>query len=351
MALEGSLSDFGLADIMQLIYFQKKTGVLALSGEPDNVSISFHDGNIVSVESGKKREEGRVARVLAKEGLIIDQDLISVLEEQKKTSAGIPDIILKRGLAKKEEIIKVLAAMISEMVAQLFSWKEGTYEFEQQPVVPDRDMPLELDTQHVMMDGLRIMDEWALIEGRVTLDTVFVKKSGTEGSLTDDERLILSFVDGEKDAGMIIEMSGMDDFQASKALVSLMDKGIIEAVAAAPLVVGEIIDPSKLRDKRDAYLRFLPAIAFITAFTLSLIVSPLLDRSRGKVLEAVRDIERLRSFAEGYKQINGVYPEGLNQNNKTDPWGRLYVYKADEDGVIIFSAGPDGKKETADDIF
>lgn len=351
MALEGSLSDFGLADIMQLIYFQKKTGVLALSGEPDNVSISFHDGNIVSVESGKKGEEGRVARVFAKKGLISDRDLVSVLEEQKKTGARIPDIISKRGLAQKEEIIKVLAAMISEMVAQLFSWKEGTYEFEQQPVAPDRNMPLELDTQHVMMDGLRIMDEWALIEGRVTLDTVFVKKSGTEGSLTDDERLILSFVDGEKDAGMMIEMSGMDDFQASKTLVLLMDKGIIEAVAATPLVVGEIIEPSKLRDKWDAYLRFLPAIAFIAAFTLSLIVSPLLDGSRGKVLEAVRDIERLRFFTEGYKQINGVYPEGLNQNNKADPWGRLYVYKAEEDGVIIFSTGPDGKKETADDIF
>ncbi len=351
MALEGLLSDFGLADIMQLIYFQKKTGVLVLSGEPDNVSIYFHDGNIVSVASGKRGEEGRVARAFAKKGLISDRDLVSALEEQKKTGARITDIIFKRGLVQKEEIIKALAAMISEMVAQLFSWKEGTYEFEQQPVAPDRNMPLELDTQHVMMDGLRIMDEWALIEGRVTLDTVFVKKAETASGLTNDEGLVLSFVNGEDDAGMIIDRSGMDDFQASKTLVSLMDKGIIEAVAAAPLVVGEIIEPSKPRDKWDAYLRFLPAIAFIAAFTLSLTVSPLLDCSRGKLLEAVRDIERLRFFAEGYKQINGVYPEGLNQNNKADPWGRLYVYKAEEGQVIIFSTGPDGKKETSDDIY
>jgi len=33
MALEGSLKDFGLADILQLIYFQRKTGVLVLDGK------------------------------------------------------------------------------------------------------------------------------------------------------------------------------------------------------------------------------------------------------------------------------------------------------------------------------
>ncbi|MEK6673792.1 MAG: type II secretion system protein GspG [Nitrospirota bacterium] len=59
----------------------------------------------------------------------------------------------------------------------------------------------------------------------------------------------------------------------------------------------------------------------------------------------------MRFFAEEYKQINGAYPEGLNQNNKADPWGRMYVYMAEDGGVIIFSTGPDGKKGTADDIY
>jgi hypothetical protein len=37
MALEGLLQEFGLADILQLIYFQKKTGVLNISEVPEAV--------------------------------------------------------------------------------------------------------------------------------------------------------------------------------------------------------------------------------------------------------------------------------------------------------------------------
>ena len=34
-----------------------------------------------------------------------------------------------------------------------------------------------LDTQHVLMEGLRIVDEWSLIEGKLTPDTIFEKQA------------------------------------------------------------------------------------------------------------------------------------------------------------------------------
>jgi len=57
MALEGFLQEFGLADILQLIYFQRKTGVLHIEGA-DKIKISFSDGNIVGFRS-RKRIEGK----------------------------------------------------------------------------------------------------------------------------------------------------------------------------------------------------------------------------------------------------------------------------------------------------
>ena len=40
MALEGTLRDFSLADIFQLIGLQRKTGVLTLNGSDDTVTVS-----------------------------------------------------------------------------------------------------------------------------------------------------------------------------------------------------------------------------------------------------------------------------------------------------------------------
>ena len=53
MALEGSLRDFGLADILQLIFFQRKTGALVLESRIDRVRLLFVEGNIVGAESRK----------------------------------------------------------------------------------------------------------------------------------------------------------------------------------------------------------------------------------------------------------------------------------------------------------
>ena len=43
MALEGTLRDFSLADIFQLIGLQRKTGVLTLKAPEDTVTVSFLD--------------------------------------------------------------------------------------------------------------------------------------------------------------------------------------------------------------------------------------------------------------------------------------------------------------------
>ena len=50
MALTGTLKGFGIADILQLIGQQQKTGVLYLKSKEQDVQVYFRDGNIVRAE-------------------------------------------------------------------------------------------------------------------------------------------------------------------------------------------------------------------------------------------------------------------------------------------------------------
>ena len=50
MALKGTLKDFGIADILQLIGQQGKTGTLHLKAKDQEVDISFSEGAIVRAE-------------------------------------------------------------------------------------------------------------------------------------------------------------------------------------------------------------------------------------------------------------------------------------------------------------
>jgi len=362
MALEGSLKDFGLADILQLIYFQKKSGILSLSGHRDKVQLVFSEGNVISAESRKQMEDNRLGKILLKKGLIRGEDLKSALEEQKKTGVRIGDVFLRRGLVKKEDIRETLTLQMTETVVQLFSWKEGTYQFQSQEVAVSKDLGFTLDTQHLLMEGLRIMDEWSLAEGKITPDTVFTITGKTDPALTTEEETILNFVDGENDVSIIIDLSGIEDFQASRIFLSLMERQIIEPAKARTMKEEKVAIPVVHRE--GAWARFFVLAGLCISLIISLIVAALQTTGtlgeatllwKGQSLNRLRTvgtIEELRFMAEVYKYKNGFYPSQINQiGDARDSWGRPFVYSVEGGNLMILSAGPDGKAGTADDLY
>lgn len=50
MELRGNLSDFGLADIIQLVGFGRKTGALRVNCEAGDAALYFEEGNVVHAE-------------------------------------------------------------------------------------------------------------------------------------------------------------------------------------------------------------------------------------------------------------------------------------------------------------
>jgi predicted transcriptional regulator len=351
VALEGSLKDFGLADILQLIYFQRKTGVLTLEGRMDRVRLLFIEGNIVGAESRRRIEANRLGKVLVKKGLLEEKDLKSILEEQRTTNMKIGHILMKRGIVGKEQIQEILTGQIKETVVQIFNWKRGTYEFTPQAIPVDKDLPLSVDTQHLLMDGLRIVDEWSLIEGKLTLDTVFKKKAEDITGLTEDEEDILSLIDGENDVSTLIDITAKDDFLVSKALISLMEKGVIERKEITPIVVEKIPVTVEIEKSAISY-RFLPLIAIAISLLLSLSIILFSSDEIFKAFSASGSINDLRFQIQTYRFERGSYPETLDViSRNSDPWGHPYIYKQNGYTFIVKSAGADGKEGTTDDIY
>jgi len=353
MALEGSLKEFGLADILQLIYFQRKTGILTLEGRMDRVRLLFYEGNVVSSESKRRIEANRLGKALIKKGLIKDEDLQKALEEQKSTGAKIGNVLIKNGLVKKEQIQDIITSQITETVVQIFGWKEGIYEFSPQGVPVDKEIPVSIDTQHLLMEGLRIIDEWSLIEGKLTLNTVFEKTGKSDIELTSDEKEMLGLVDGESDVSTILDTSHMDNFQASKTLVSLMERGAIEPTMAVPvspiIVLPETAVPAK---KKIPLANFVTAIVFLISVFVASVPLSLQRNNDIDRINASKDIDEIRFKIEVYKYENGSYPSTIEQITRiNDRWGRPYMYRTEDNNFITFSMGPDGKEGTEDDIY
>jgi hypothetical protein len=351
MALEGSLTDFGLADILQLIYFQRKTGILTLEGKLDKVKLLFIDGNVVGAESKRRIDDSRLGKILLKRGLIGEGDLQIALEEQNKTKAKLGAILIRKEFVGNDVIGDIINGQITETVIQIFSWKQGTYEFTSQSISQDKVLSMSLDTQHLLMEGLRIVDEWSLIRGKITLDTVFRKRGEGAADLNEEEIEILKYVDGENDVGTIIELSGGDNFQISKTLLSLMERGAVEEAESVPLVSVAEADAAKRR-KLLLPIRLLVSAVFFVSLILSLSVTAFNKAGLSREFRAGGKLETLSFQIEAYKFEHSFYPPVLDIiSTERDPWGHPYIYRVTGDSFFLASAGADGKEGTGDDIY
>jgi hypothetical protein len=348
MALEGSLKEFGLADILQLIYFQRKTGVLAIEGRTDRVRLGVYEGKIVFAESKRRVYEDRIGKILVKKGVISEENLFKSLEEQKTSGAKLGSIFIKNGFATKEQVKGILTSQITEIVGQLFSWKEGKYEFSPQGVPLDKDVPLMIDTQHLLMEGLRILDELSVGEGKITLESVFEQTGKTDETLTYEERTILDIVDGETDVSTIISVSGMENMQVSKLMLGLLEKGIIAPKLLAQVPVEEL----PVVKKEIPGLGVLPGAVVSGGLLISIVAMLFFGTFRVDSLKASEGIDGLRFKVDVWGIEHGAYPAALDGFKPSiDPWGKPYFYMQEEKRYMLKSSGPDGREGTADDIY
>lgn len=348
MALEGILQEFGLADILQLIYFQRKTGILNIEGKMDRVRLDFINGNIVNMESRRRIESNRLGKILIKKGLIDQKDLETAMEMQKAEGIKIGTIFIKHGLLSKETLAGIIKEQIIESIVQIFAWKEGKYEFIPQEVHVEEELSISLDTQHVLMDGLRIVDEWSLVEGKLDLNTIYKRARSPEpNELVGIEEEVFSLIDGDSDVSTVINISYAGDFETSKALISLEEKGIIEPLVVQPL------EKKKIVAARRPGRPFYPVIFGVIFIILAVLFKG--DVDAFKIFKDTRNIlkmEELRENIDIYKAVNGRYPQSLEViTDKKDPWDKPYIFRVTEEGFTLFSAGRDGIEGTDDDVY
>src|SRR5215510_15567205 len=231
MALEGTIKDFGLPDIFQLIGLQRKTGILTLNNEKDDVTVTFENGMVVMADSSTKRLEDRLGAVLVKQGRVSRDRLEEALQIQKATLQRLGHILAANNLISPQDLREALQVQVSQIVFKVFRWRDGEYHFAPTDQVDyDRDIFTPMSADFILMEGIRMVDEWPIIEKKIpSMDLVFrpvvdgtlievVKPEELDGKgqrsasskirLTAQEEQIFRKVDGSRTVQAIIDSTG-----------------------------------------------------------------------------------------------------------------------------------------------
>jgi len=174
MALQGSLADISLPDVIQLVSVSGKTGVFTISGEGADGKIYLKEGQIVDAAAGK------------------------------------------------------LAGDLA--VYEMATWRKGQFIFTAN-VAPERVTVTKSNTS-LMMEAARRIDEYRVLQRKIpNLDAVpyFLPREPGQDQITlsPQEWAVVTKVDGQLSIRGLEESTGLPAFDVCKVLYGLVTSGLI----------------------------------------------------------------------------------------------------------------------------
>ena len=390
MALEGTLRDFSLADILQLIALQHKTGLLSVRSPGDTVTLGFVDGQLVSAESSAQRLDTRLGTVLVKTRRLSPEAL-----------QRLGFILLRNGFCSAQDLSDGLDIQIRRIVYGLFRWTDGDYVFEQTDHVDyDPESTTPISVERLLMEGARMLDEWPIVEKVVwSLDLVYQKvpvaqpvipaededgvevvEDSTVARRARDRRpepirvsraewSVYELVDGQRTVAEINELAFLSEFDGCKAFFDLVSRGLVEEAmpraVEAPDEPGLPVGVSAARAPRaplDLNLIAGLGLALVFVFAVRLqaknplnlvTLPPRRDAVVGGYQKSL-SLLKLRRLAEGvdtFTLISGRLPDGLDSlvasqivpaRDLEDPWGTKYRYIVQGEKFYLVGFDPEG---------
>ena len=363
MALTGTLSDFGIAEILQLIGQQAKSGVLHLVGRDDEIHILIADGCVVSAERGGREQKDRLGAMLLRAEVITREGLERALEAQARTLRRLGDILLEMRLVSKEELKEFTALQTTETVYPLFAWKSGTYEFEPGAVEWDPATVTPLRAESVLMEGFRRVDEWPAVRRRISSPAMTFARVGElpapeagDPSLGPNERRVHALAEPGRTVEAITDLSRLGEFETCRALLTLVNLELLKPVAAArrsaAAGVGAYARSWRERLRRGAAgfgaTLALASVLALAAWVasernLALARGDLRDRSAERFL-ARGQLSRLKGALEVWRLEHGAYPDRLDAlvdaglcdaADLRYPFGAPYPYRRTAEGGFV----------------
>jgi len=231
MAIKGSLKEASLPDVLQLLALGQKTGCLSIADRANFGYIYFDKGRICYASIVNRRD--RLGDILVKNTKITQDQLDAAIKLQsKQRDKRLGELLVSMGIITQPELERYMRVQIEEAVYFLFTWTQGTFNFETDVRPEQQDFLVSINPESLLLEGARRVDEWSLIEKKIpSFDLIFIvdkdRLAISEATMTETQQRMIPLLDGSRDIHGLIEDSGLGEFEVGKALYGLITAGFL----------------------------------------------------------------------------------------------------------------------------
>jgi len=228
MALKGQLHDFNLAEILQLIATQQKSGYLVLEGHREMVFV-FDRGVLISTRDRRSDSADPLEEYLRNYGFFTEDQWSHVAYIRQNSSLDLAEILVSEQLITDDDLAMVLQGMAREMAHRGMKMRRGRYHF-----TATKDTPpgvrwrIEMDVQGLLMEAARRVDEESeLLRILPSQHMTFARGdvAPTADTLSATGRRIIKLALGGRPLGRIIRLARTDSFTCREMLKNFLEEG------------------------------------------------------------------------------------------------------------------------------
>jgi len=321
MALEGQLSDFNLAEILQLLASQQKSGFLNLETNRHMVFI-FDKGVLISTRDRRSRSRDPLESFLRAYGFFNEQQWKHVEYVRKNSSLDLTEILISEGLMKEKEMDQALRSLAQEMAHAGMKMHRGRYHFS-----PTKDTPpgvkwrYNLDVQGLLMEAARRLDEEGLLKEYLPSQTITFKQGNRmmeSDELTESGQRIMEMALAGLPLGRIIRQGKMESFVARNMLKTWCEEGVLELVNPGSEDEESDNQGGRFKWNLKSGLRSLPItlLAVLVIGTLGWLrwtASPPAGPNPGEALRQAQIRSEVVTAARLYRYQKGEWPASLGE--------------------------------------
>ena len=244
----GRLGELSVPDLISFFNMFRRSGLLHFDLSAGQKDVYFQDGEIVFATSTYPEES--LGEVLMASGKLTPEQL---QECRKAQGAGRPlaNILLERKLVAEQDLWVGGRQQAELIVYNLFAEQEGSFYHCAAEIKGIERLRMSMNTQNLLMEGLRRLDERTLFMRRIpSLEALVVpgpKANQDDDSLAADFWTVMDMVvSGPLPVRELVKQAGIGEFEALRVLYQLAEKKWVQfeepEIVSVEGVLAQILD-------------------------------------------------------------------------------------------------------------
>jgi curved DNA-binding protein CbpA len=237
--LAGPIQPGVVAAVLRRLYRQRRTGLLHVASGGESCRFCFIQGQIAWGHT--TIAECQLGPVLLRHGLIAPEPLEQLVDLMGR-GKRMGELLLELGALDRETLDEALILHAREMLLPAFSWPDGEWRFEDQPVefFQGYDQALRIDALELILDASWCVADPDVVrhhlgdlERRPALALDPARPLAALALMPVDQQL-LSLVNGVRSARQVLALMTVPPGDAQRSLFGLLCAGVVELLDPEP---------------------------------------------------------------------------------------------------------------------